>query len=108
MQQKTRDAPAYSVEEWNFARFAGSDNESEQEDNSQSNNTRLARFKKQLSERPAGKPYKHNKREIPSNAFAFISDANIKRAETLHERNKIELRRVENEKLEMYISKDRF
>lgn len=71
----------------------------------QRNESRIARYKHQLSERSSSQPHKRN---IPSNAAAFVSDANLKRAETLHERNKIEMRRVENENIEISINKQRF
>lgn len=68
--------------------------------------SRIARFKKQLSERPNGK--QPHKRQIASNAAAFISDANLKRAETLQEKNRIDLSRMENERAEVNIKSQRF
>lgn len=38
---------------------------------------------------------------MKSHPTAFVSDSNLKRAEALQERNKIQMRRVENESIEM-------
>lgn len=102
------DTCAFSDEELRVAVFAEDPPVSQKDEISERDGTRLSRFKQQLSERPSGTPGKQRKREIPSNASAFISDANMKRAETLHERNQIELRRVENEKTEIELNKERF
>lgn len=94
-----------------FARFAHvpGEDDSEQDVTSEPDVTRMARFKKQLLERPEkSNKTKNQKPEIPSNASAYISDANMKRAESLQERNQIEFRRVDNEKAEIDLSTQRF
>lgn len=67
--------------------------------------TRLARFKHQLSQRPSGNS--KSTKKLPSNAAAFISDSHAQRVEALNDRNKIELQRVQNEKLQIQLQRDR-
>lgn len=68
---------------------------SDEDSENEIQDSRIARFRKQLSERPDGA----HKRYVPSNAAAFVSDANQQRAQTLHERNDIELSRLDFDKL---------
>lgn len=67
--------------------------------------TRLALFKYQLSQRPSGnvKPIK----KAPSNAAAFLCDAQTKRVEALRDRNQLEFQRLQNETMEIELQKSK-